>query len=211
MVMPALIGGTGVCRGLQSNMNVDSATTGRRRRAAVPRAPLRRVERRDMCGRSPDTVHLGHVRSRLTVRVLLYKVSKDSATLLSHFLVLFRSVQKLGGTWDMWPLYVYPSPWPCVLPVRVPVLLVGPCYGTCACTCACIHTRATRHSCPIHAMAVKVYRATAVIGVRPATVFSAEHTQVVMSQSQSHECPRTSMLSATELVVGVNVWLAEHV
>jgi len=32
---------------------------------------------------------------------------------------------------------------------------------------------------------VNVYRATAVIGVLPATVFSFEHTQVVMSQSQS--------------------------
>jgi hypothetical protein len=50
--------------------------------------------------------------------------------------------------------------------------------------------------------------ATAVIGVRPATVFSREHSQVVMSQSQSHEWPVTSISKAIVDVVGVNCPIA---
>jgi len=52
---------------------------------------------------------------------------------------------------------------------------------------------------------VNVYRAVAVIGVRPGTVFSAEQSHVDMSQSQSHEWPTLSMLRLTVLLTGVNV------
>ena len=40
-----------------------------------------------------------------------------------------------------------------------------------------------------------VNRATAVIGVRPPTVYSGEHSQEEVSQSQSRECPWYAMLT----------------
>ena len=49
----------------------------------------------------------------------------------------------------------------------------------------------------------KVKRATAFIGVRPATVFSREHSHVVVSQSQSHEWPVMSTSSDTVAADGV--------
>jgi hypothetical protein len=57
---------------------------------------------------------------------------------------------------------------------------------------------------------VRVQRAVAVIGVRPATVYSFEHSHVFVSQSQSCECPVKVMAMLAVSDVAVNCVVAAH-